>query len=42
MKRMHSLFVCDHINAGVVEGGGLGKEWSDDSHGSRDSLGVTK
>lgn len=41
-ERKDSLFVCNDVNAGVVKGGGLGKEWSDDGHGSRDSLGVTK
>lgn len=40
--KLHILFVCDDINAGVVKGGGLCKEWSDDGHGSRDGLGVTK
>lgn len=38
----HLLFVCDDVNAGIVEGRGLGKEWSDDGHRSRDSLGVSK
>ena len=42
MRKTHLLFVGDHINAGVVKGGGLGEEWSDDGHGGRDSLWITK
>lgn len=41
-EKIHLLFVCNDINAGVVKGGGLCKERSNDGHGSRDSLGVTK
>lgn len=42
MDSRDSLFVCNDINAGVVKGRGLGEEWSNDSHRSRDSLGITK
>lgn len=38
----HLLFVSSHINAGVVEGGGLSEERSDDSHGGRDGLRVSE
>lgn len=42
MEEEHSLFVCDDVNAGIVKGGGLGEERSDDGHGSRDGPGVTE
>lgn len=38
----HLLFVSSHINAGVVEGGGLGEERSDDGHGGWDGLRVSE
>lgn len=36
------LFVGNNVDAGVVEGGGLGKERTDDSHGGRNLSGVPK
>lgn len=42
LKREHSLFVGNDVNTGIIKGGGLGKEWSNNSHWGRDSLWVTK
>lgn len=39
---MAVLLVGDDVDAGIVKGGGFGKEGGDDGHRSWDLLGVTK
>lgn len=42
MTRQNSLFVGNHVNAWIVKSGGLGKEWSNYSHGGRDGHRIAK